>query len=201
MTPSRSSLRRCRKPIRRRALGRQGQCARKADEDFVRIAKGPRITRGVRRFLLALVLSDIRQSIFARVARNPYLWFFDEAHNLFKTQSQQEDVAEILNTGRSFGTFFHFITQHLETAISKREILDILHQNLIWSFTLRSNPKDCSFLQSVMPVSGRLLKPSRPFHEAEFLTRAEEQRLLFEQIAHFPNRAGYLFIKAHTPTD
>ncbi len=121
---------------------------------------GPRITRGVRLFLLGLVLSDIRQSIFARVARTPYLWFADEAQNLFKTPSQQEDVAEVLNTGRSFGTFFHFITQHLETAISQREILDILHQNLIWSFTLRSNPKDCSFLQTVLPASGRRLKLS-----------------------------------------
>ncbi len=157
---------------------------------------GPRITRGVRLFLLALVLSDIRQSIFARVARNPYLWFMDEAQNLFKTPSQQEDVAEVLNTGRSFGTFFHFITQHLETAISQREILDILYQNLIWSFTLRSNPKDCSFLQPVLPVSGRRLKASGPFQEPEFLTREEERRFLFERIAHLPNRTGYLFLKA-----
>jgi hypothetical protein len=160
---------------------------------------GPRITRGVRLFLLALALSDIRQSIFARVARNPYLWFMDEAQNLFKTPSQQEDVAEVLNTGRSFGTFFHFITQHLETAISQREILDVLYQNLIWSFTLRSNPKDCSFLQTVLPVSGRRLKASRPFQDPEFLTREEERRFLFERIANLPDRAGYLFLKAHTP--
>jgi hypothetical protein len=160
---------------------------------------GPRITRGVRLFLLGLVLSDIRQSIFARVARNRYLWFMDEAQNLFKTPSQQEDVAEVLNTGRSFGTFFHFITQHLETAISRREILDIMHQNLIWSFTLRSNPQDCSFLQPVLPVSGRRLKQTRPFQEPEFLTREEERRFLFERIAHLPDRAGYLFVKTHTP--
>ncbi len=123
----------------------------------------------------------------------------DEAQNLFKTPSQQEDVAEVLNTGRSFGTFFHFITQHRETAISQREILDILYQNLIWSFTLRSNPKDCSFLQSVLPASGRHLKASRPFQEPEFLTQEEERRFLFERIAHLPNRAGYLFLKAHAP--
>jgi hypothetical protein len=160
---------------------------------------GPRITRGVRLFLLGLILSDIRQSIFARVIKNPYLWFMDEAQNLFKTPSQQDDVAEVLNTGRSFGTFFHFITQHLETAISKREILDVLHQNLTWSFTLRSDPKDCSFLQPVLPASGRRLKPSRPFQEPEFLTREEERRFLFERIAHLPNRTGYLFLKAHAP--
>src|SRR5439155_13618784 len=119
--------------------------------------------------------------------------------NLFRTPSQQEDVAEALNTGRSFGTFFHFITQHLETAISSREILDILRQNLVWSFTLRSEPKDCSFLQSVLPVTGRRLKPSRPFEEPQFFTRNEEQRFLFEQIAHLPDRTGYLFLKTHTP--
>jgi hypothetical protein len=160
---------------------------------------GPRITRGMRLFLLALVLSDIRQSIFARVVRNPYLWFMDEAQNLFRTPSQREDAAEILNTGRSFFTFVHFITQHLETAISERDILSILHQNLTWSFTLRSDPKDCSFLQRALPVSGRRPKPSRPFQEPEFLTREEERRFLFERIAHLPDRTGYLFLKAHTP--
>jgi hypothetical protein len=160
---------------------------------------GPRITRGVRLLLLALVLSDIRQSIFSRVEKNPYLWFIDEAQNLFKTASQQEDVAEVLNTGRSFGTFFHFITQHLETAISQRELLEILHQNLTWSFTLRSDPKDCSFLQSVLPVTGRRIKTSQPFKEPEFLTREEERRYLSDCIAHLPNRSGYLFLKAHTP--
>lgn len=160
---------------------------------------GPRITRGVRLFLLALLLSDIRQSVFARTRRNPYLWFLDEAQNLFKTPSQRDDVAEVLNTGRSFGTFFQFITQHLETAISERDILDVLHQNRIWSFTLRSNPKDCSFLQPVLPVSGRRLKLQRPFQEPEFLTREEERRILFERIAHLPNRTGYFFLKAHTP--
>src|SRR2546427_6006061 len=51
---------------------------------------GPSITRGVRLLLQGLVLSDIRQAIFAR-ANNPpvtYLWMADEAQNFFLTKKQ-----------------------------------------------------------------------------------------------------------------
>jgi hypothetical protein len=87
---------------------------------------GPTITRGVRLLLQGLVLSDIRQSIFARPNNPPvtYLWFADEAQNFFLTRQQQENMADILTMARSFGSFFYFLRQNLSTAVPDARILE-----------------------------------------------------------------------------
>src|SRR6202162_5042746 len=91
---------------------------------------GPTITRGVRMLLQGLVLSDIRQSIFARPNNPPvtYLWLADEAQNFFLTRQQQEDMAEILTMARSFGSFFCFLCQNISTAVPDARFLEHFHK-------------------------------------------------------------------------
>jgi hypothetical protein len=99
---------------------------------------GASITRGVRLLLQGLVLSDIRQAIFAR-PNNPkvsYLWMADEAQNFFLTKQQQEDMADVLTMARSFGSFFCFLCRNLSTAIPDTRIQEQLHTNIRWSLTL-----------------------------------------------------------------
>src|SRR5439155_11476990 len=86
---------------------------------------GPTITRGVRLLLQGLVLSDIRQSIFARPNEPPvtYLWLADEAQNFFLTRQQQESMVDILIMPRSFGSFFYFLCQNVSTAVLDARIL------------------------------------------------------------------------------
>src|SRR5207245_4080018 len=158
---------------------------------------GPTITRGVRLLLQGLVLSDIRQSIFARPNNPPvtYLWFADEAQNFFLTRQQQENMADILTMARSFGSFFYFLCQNLSTAIPDARILEQLHTNIRWSLTLRGTPRDAQFLRSALPVSGRLERPEpQPFRERTVFTPEEERGQLFEGIAHLPDRVGYLWL-------
>src|SRR5712692_2608481 len=127
---------------------------------------GPTISRGVRLLLQGLVLSDIRQSIFARPNNPPvtYLWYADEAQNFFLTKQQQENMADILTMARSFGSFFYFLCQNLSTAIPDARILEQLHTNIRWSLTLRGTPRDAQFLRSVLPITGRLERPEpQPF--------------------------------------
>src|SRR5438876_9734722 len=109
---------------------------------------GPSITRGVRLLLQGLVLSDIRQAIFARPNNPPvtYLWLADEAQNFFLTKQQQENMADILTMARSFGSFFYFLCQNLSTAIPDARILEQLHTNIRWSLTLRGTARDAAFL-------------------------------------------------------
>ena len=66
---------------------------------------GPTIARGVRLLLQGLVLSDIRQAIFARPNNPPvtYWWCADEAQNFFLTRQMQENMTDILTMARSFG--------------------------------------------------------------------------------------------------
>jgi len=163
---------------------------------------GPTITRGVRLLLQGLVLSDIRQAIFARPNQPPvtYLWLADEAQNFFLTRQQQENMADILTMARSFGTFFHFLCQNISTAVPDARVLETLHTNIRWSLTLRSTPRDAQFLRSALPVTGRRLRPSlNPFEEPRVYSPEEERSLALEGIAHLPDREGYLLLKTRSP--
>lgn len=162
---------------------------------------GPTITRGVRLLLQGLVLSDIRQSIFARPNNPPvtYLWCADEAQNFFLTRQQQENMADILTMARSFGSFFYFLCQNLSTAVPDARVLELLHTNIRWSLTLRSTPQDAAFLRSALPVTGRLRRPDgNPFHEATVYKPEEERALLLAGIANLPDREGYLWLKTQS---
>lgn len=163
---------------------------------------GPSITRGVRLLLQGLVLSDIRQSIFARPNNPPvtYLWMADEAQNFFLTRQQQENMADLLTMGRSFGSFFCFLCQNLTTAVPDSRILETLHTNIRWSLTLRGTPRDAQFLKPALPVTGRRARPDpHPFRERTWYSAEEERSLLLEDIAHLPDRTGYLWLKTRCP--
>src|SRR3989475_2032368 len=163
---------------------------------------GPSITRGVRLLLQGLVLSDIRQAIFARPNNPPvtYLWMADEAQNFFLTKQQQENMADILTMARSFGSFFCFLCQNLSTAVSDARVLEKLHTNIRWSLTLRGTPRDAQFLRPALPVTGRRLRPDpQPFRERTFHSTEEERSLALEGVAHLPDRTGYLWLKKRSP--
>jgi len=163
---------------------------------------GPSISRGVRLLLQGLVLSDIRQGIFARPNNPPvsYLWLADEAQNFFLTPQQQEDMAEILTMARSFGSFFCFLCQNISTAVPDARFLEHLHTNIRWSLTLRGTPRDAQFLKAALPVTGRRRRPEpHPFRERTVCSPEEERSLLLDAIAHLPDREGYLWLKTRSP--
>jgi hypothetical protein len=163
---------------------------------------GPTITRGVRLLLQGLVLSDIRQSIFARPNNPPitYLWMADEAQNFFLTRQQQENMADILTMGRSFGSFFCFLCQNLSTAVPDARVLELLHTNIRWALTLRGTPRDAQFLRAALPVTGRRARPDpHPFRERTWYSPDEERSLALEGVAHLPDRSGYLWLKTRCP--
>src|SRR5207302_5557913 len=146
---------------------------------------GPMITRGVRLLLQGLVLSDIRQSIFARPNNPPvtYLWLADEAQNFFLTRQQQENMADILTMARSFGSFFYFLCQNVSTAVPDARILEHLYTNIRWSLTLRGTPRDAQFLRAALPVTGRRSRPEpHPFREQTFYSSEEERSLALDGI-------------------
>jgi hypothetical protein len=154
----------------------------------------------VRLLLQGLVLSDIRQSIFARPNEPPvtYLWVCDESQNFFLTRQQQADMADILTMARSFGSFFSFLCQNITTAVSDSRLLDNLYTNIRWAMTMRGTPRDAMFLRSALPVTGRRRRPeANPFREPRTYSPEEERSLALESIGHLPDREGYLWFKAH----
>jgi len=122
---------------------------------------GPTITRGVRLLLQGLVLSDIRQSIFAR-PNNPavtYLWFADEAQNFFLTRQQQENMTDVLTMARSFGSFFYFLCQNLSTAVPDARILEQLHTQYPLVAHAPGHASGCAVLAAGAAGDGKARSP------------------------------------------
>src|SRR3989442_844775 len=103
---------------------------------------GPNISRPVARTLQALFLSDIRQAVFARQRKGPYLWICDEAQNFFRTRQLRENMVELLTQSRSFGSFFLYLTQNLSTAGQESDMLGTLHTNIPWSLSIRGTSQN-----------------------------------------------------------
>ncbi len=159
---------------------------------------GPTIARSVRRLLQALVLSDVRQAVFARQNRaQPFLWICDEAQNFFLTEKLRDNMADLLTMSRSFGSFFLYLTQNMTTAVQDARMLKILHTNTRWSYSMRGDPADCAFLKPALPITGRMAKPrTGPFEEARFYSPEEERSLVLDGVSRLPDRVGWLWFKA-----
>jgi hypothetical protein len=161
---------------------------------------GNSISRGVRRLLQALVLSDVTQAVFARKnTERPFLWLCDEAQTFFATPQLRENLTDLLTMSRSFGSFFTFFTQNLATAVHDQKMRSILDTNVRWTFSMRGQPADCDFLKSALPVSGKKYQPADdPFQESRRYSLNEERALVHEGIAHLPDREGYLWLRTRS---
>ena len=161
---------------------------------------GETISRSVRRLLQGLVLSDIRASVFTRKRKErAFLWCCDEAQNFFATEKLREHMADLLSMSRSFGTYFLYLTQNMSTAVQDPRITKVLTTNMRWSFSMRGDPSDCSFLKPVLPVTGRKPRPrTDPFSEVTFYSLAEERAMALDEIAELSDRVGWFWIKARS---
>jgi hypothetical protein len=161
---------------------------------------GENISRSVRRLLQALVVSDIRQAVFARRQKDlAFLWLLDEAQNFFLTDKLRDNMTDLLTMSRSFASYFVLLTQNLSTAVQDPRMLKILRTNIRWSFSMRGEPDDAAFLKAALPVTGRTLRPQpNPFQERNFYTVPEERAMALDAIAHLPDRTGFLWFKARS---
>lgn len=187
----------------RLALAGQGVpefCRYQSEGSIVLInCASPNIPRTTARTLQALLLSDIRQSVFARRTNTPFLWVCDEAQNFFRTPQLRESMDELLRLSRSFGSFFCFLTQNLHTAVRDGDLLENIHTNIRWSLSLRSTPRDAAFLQPALPLTGRLPKPrTNLYAPPEYYSLNEERQARLNALAHLPDRTGWLWLKSQS---
>lgn len=160
---------------------------------------GANIARPTARILQSLFLSDIRQAIFARKTQTPYLWICDEAQAFLSSKRLRENMEELLRLARSFGSFFCLLTQNLSTAVQDGDLLETIHTNIRWSFSMRSTPRDAAFLQPALPVNGRLQKPRvNPYAPPEYYSLNEERVVRLNGLARLLDRTGWLWLKAWT---
>jgi len=162
---------------------------------------GPHISRGTSEFLIRVILSDIQQSVFRR--RNPenkYLWCLDEAQVLYKHHTSRENMNDLLTMARSFGSSFMLLTQSLTSAVHDTDILNSVLANIRWVLMFRSTLKDAKIIAPAIPVTGAMLNSKRhPFEAQKLLTKDQEFNVRLEDITHFPERTGYLWLRSDLP--
>jgi len=162
---------------------------------------GPQISRGTSEFLLRIILHDIQQSIFRRQKpEQRFLWCLDEAQVLYKNQSSREAMNDLLSMARSFGSYFMLLTQSLTSAVRDVDILNSVLANIRWALMFRSTLRDAKILAPALPVTGSKLSVKRhPLDKQKLLTKEQELNLLMEEITHFPERIGYLWLRSELP--
>ncbi|MCI0417778.1 MAG: hypothetical protein L0312_00920, partial [Acidobacteria bacterium] len=75
-----------------------------------------------------------------------------------------------------------------------------IRTNVKWTLSLRSSPRDAAFLQSALPITGRMRKPpSNPYEPAQFYSPQEERSALLESMASLKDRAAWLWLKSLSP--
>jgi hypothetical protein len=159
---------------------------------------GPNLSRGVRRVLQALIISDFCQAVFSRQRKDsPVLLFADEAHNFFITERLRDQMSDFVCLSRSFGVHGLFLTQSMTSAVQDARVANTLYTNIRWSFTMRGEASGATFLKGALPVTGRKARPrANPFEEPSFHSLNEERSLALDGIANLPDRMGYLWLKS-----
>jgi len=173
------------------------------DKGFIVLVNtaGRTITRGISELLQGLILSDIKQSVFRRSSSQRFIWFFDEAQNLYKTSANREHMVDLLTMGRSFNSFFVLLTQSLTSAIRDADVLNSVLANVKWIVMLRSTLRDAELIAPAIPATGTCAKPRRnPFEPPAYLSEAEEIRAKLREITRLPDRQAYCWLKAQLPT-
>jgi hypothetical protein len=108
-------------------------------------------------------------------------------------------MCDVLTMARSFGSFFIFLTQNISAAVHDSRLLNQLHTNVKWSFSMRGSPADCAFLKSALPTTARKPRPrANPYEPVDFYTINEERAMELDGIANLPDRAGFLWLRSHS---
>ena len=157
---------------------------------------GPGLSRSVRSLIQSLVMSDICQATFARanVAR-PFLWFLDEAQNLFAKSADVENIMTLLTMSRSFGTHLVLITQSLKAAIRHPAFAASLDTNFGWLLLFRCGLQDAQIIAPALPLS-RPVRGRASSHRGSYLTPQQEAAQRLDEITKFPQQTGYLWVRA-----
>lgn len=160
---------------------------------------GHNITRGISEILQGLILSDIKQSVFRRTNPNQkFIWFFDEAQNLYKTSANREHMVDLLTMARSFSSLFVLMTQSLTSATRDQDILNSILGNVRWVIMLRSTLRDAGLIAPAIPVTGTILKSRHnPFEPAQHMSESEELKARLNEVTRLPDRTAYCWLKAY----
>lgn len=159
-------------------------------------AGGPTLPRSLSRIIQSIVVSDLRQAVFARKNhKRPYLWFIDEAQVLFSQRADADNVSTLLAMSRSFGASLALITQSLTAACPDRDLLASLETNVRWMVVFRCGLQDAQILEPALPVTGQLVRQRYERGRIGYMTPAQELTHRLRQVTNLPPRTGFFWLR------
>jgi hypothetical protein len=159
-------------------------------------AGGPSMPRQLSRVIQSVVLSDLRQAIFARKEHKlPYLWFVDEAQCLFAQSADADNLTMLLSMSRSFGAHLALITQSLIAACPDRDLLASLETNLRWMLVFRCGLQDAQILEPAMPLTGQLVRQRHDHGRIAYMTPSQELTHRLREVTNLPPRMGFFWLR------
>lgn len=159
-------------------------------------AGGPEMPRALSRIVQSLLASDLRRAVFSRVDRSyPYLWFVDEAQELFKQSADIENLTALLTMSRSYGAYLALMTQSPTAACPSRDFLQQLMTNAKWMLMLRSPIDDARLIEPGLSISGRQVGYRSERGRFSYLRPEQERQATLQAIADLPNQTGYLWVR------
>lgn len=157
---------------------------------------GPGMPRALSRVVQSLLASDLRQAVFSRSnTSQPYLWFIDEAQELFKQPSDMANLMALLTMARSYGAHLALLTQSPTAACPSRDFLRQLVTNLRWMLMLRSAAEDARLIAPGLTLSGRQIGRQTDRGQFSFMGPDQERRAIVARISDLPNQRGYLWVR------
>jgi hypothetical protein len=177
--------------------------ARLQDEGCLALVNtsGAHISRSASEFLLRIILSDLRQSIFRRKRPDkPYLWCADEAQVFYRAPQSRENINDFLTLSRSFGSFLILMTQSLTSAVRDKDILNSIQTNVGWVLMFRATRKDAEMLTPAIDLTCMATKHrggKTPYKKNEQMTTTQELKARLAEFEQLPPRHGFLWLKSH----
>jgi hypothetical protein len=144
----------------------------------------------------SLLVSDVRQAIFARKNQScPYFWFLDEAQCLFTQNSDTENLSTILSMGRSYGGYLILITQSLAAATPTKEFLISVETNFRWVTLFRCSTEDTRIVAPAMPVTGRVVRKQMDRGRVLYMTPEQERQSQLARLVSLPNQTAIFWLR------
>jgi hypothetical protein len=149
------------------------------------------------KFWSAVLVARLLRAVFARPndpAQAPAVILSDEAQDFLQGPHAAE-AERALTQARSRRVALWLACQQLaQLDQASPTLAKALHTNCNVQVVLRSSPDDARSMRHILPVTGRRPRPVRsPWEKAgsPFLTHAEEERELLDEISRLPDREGW----------
>lgn len=158
---------------------------------------GATLPRPVGRLVQSILLSDLRQAVFARRNRSmSFSWFLDEAQALMVNRADTDNLIDIFTMARSFGAGVILMTQSIAAAAPSNDFLHQLETNVRWMLMFRCGIEDARLIEPGLPIRGGMVKQRHYGGRVRYFTEEQERNERLRAVASLPTHHAYAWLRS-----